>query len=186
MQFKFDPQKTLQAVGVVLHSHGKQMGTMRLLKILYIADRELLAQTGRTLTGDRPLAMKYGPVLGKTYDYLKQEAPGFAEWQTLVQRDGFRLTLTGEPGLGRLTKREVAKLHEICARYHDIEDWDLSDLTHHFGEWASAFDKTKPNGSAPILWELALIDQNCEGMTAQANRELEVQRALDGVLGANR
>ena len=32
------------------------MGGLRLVKLLYIADRELLADTGQTITGDRPFA----------------------------------------------------------------------------------------------------------------------------------
>lgn len=49
--FSFNFEKALQAAGVVLGEHHGRMKSIRLLKILYIADRELLAETGRTLTG---------------------------------------------------------------------------------------------------------------------------------------
>ena len=53
MTFRFDYDKALQAAGVLLSLDGDRMERIRLLKLLYIADRELLAETGRTITGDR-------------------------------------------------------------------------------------------------------------------------------------
>ena len=60
MHFRFDFDKTLQAAGVLLDADDNHMEFMRLVKLLYIADRELLATTGRTLTGDRVVALKTG------------------------------------------------------------------------------------------------------------------------------
>ncbi len=42
-----------------------------LIKMLYLADRELLAKRGQPLTGDQPVSMKNGPVLTTTYDLTK-------------------------------------------------------------------------------------------------------------------
>ena len=42
MTFRFDFEKTLQAAGVLLNLDGSRMDRIRLLKLLYIADRELL------------------------------------------------------------------------------------------------------------------------------------------------
>ena len=71
MTFRFDFLKTLQASGVLLQLDANRMAYIRLLKLLYIADRELLAETGRTLTGDEAVAMKNGPVLSRVYDLIK-------------------------------------------------------------------------------------------------------------------
>ena len=183
LKFDFQPEKALQAAGVVLRYHGKQVGMMRLLKILYIADRELLAATGRTLTGDRAVAMVNGPVLSRTYNYAKQQADGSQSWGQVIERNGYRLTLTGDIGLGKLSRREVGKLQEVCERYHDVEDFDLSNLTHKFAEWDKAFDRTNPKSSFPIDWELALSDQGKADMIDVAKQEAEVARALTAAFG---
>lgn len=39
------------------------MSYLRMLKLLYLADRESLKETGHTITGDRVVAMEHGPVL---------------------------------------------------------------------------------------------------------------------------
>ncbi len=109
--FKFNFEKTRQAASLILQEHhGSRMEHIRLLKLLYIVDRELLAETGRTLTGDRPVAMARGPVLSQVYDLIKgQGSPEYvAKWREAVQKDGYEVVL-GEPaGIGRMTKAEVA------------------------------------------------------------------------------
>jgi uncharacterized phage-associated protein len=71
MTFRFDFEKTLQAAGILLSLDGLRMDRIRLLKLLYIVDRELLVQAGRPLTGDVAVAMNYGPVLSRVYDLIR-------------------------------------------------------------------------------------------------------------------
>ena len=60
MAFHFNLDKTMQAIAALLHFHGtKEMSYLRLLKILYIADRESLKETGRPITGDHVVAMEH-------------------------------------------------------------------------------------------------------------------------------
>jgi hypothetical protein len=65
MTFRFKFERSLQAAGVLLGLDGNRMQRIRLLKPLYIADRELLSETGRTITGDRGVDMDHGPVLAR-------------------------------------------------------------------------------------------------------------------------
>ena len=44
------------------------MSYMRLLKLLYLAERKSLAETGRPILGDRTIAMQQGPVMEATGD----------------------------------------------------------------------------------------------------------------------
>lgn len=79
--------KTLQAVAVLLELDGGRMARIRLLKLLYIVDRELLADVARPLTGARVVAMKYGPVLSQVYDLIKGEAARAGVWvDTFIPR----------------------------------------------------------------------------------------------------
>ena len=49
MTFRFHFDRALQASACLLRFDGKRMGYLRLLKLLYIADREGLAETGETI-----------------------------------------------------------------------------------------------------------------------------------------
>ena len=120
MNFRFKSLKTTQAAAVLLALDGDSMDRMRLLKLLYIADRELLAESGRTLTGDRAVAMKNGPVLSRIYDLIKGIAVSPEDWGRYLRSEGYKVMLLGDPGHGELTKREIEKLHDLTERYRSV------------------------------------------------------------------
>lgn len=57
-----DVEKAIQAVGVLLRREGKRASRLRLLKLLYIADRISLQKTGTPILGSKVVALKHGPV----------------------------------------------------------------------------------------------------------------------------
>jgi uncharacterized phage-associated protein len=181
MTFRFDFEKTLQAAGVLLDLDGPRMDRLRLLKLLYIADRELLAETGRTLTGDRALAMKHGPVLGRVYDLIRGESSRAGEWGRSIHSDGRSVVLRDDPGRGELSRREVEKLTELTDRYRNVDDWALSEATHDFPEWSRNY---AADGPIPIPWEDALSAQGRADLVEIVEREEATRRLLDDLLGS--
>ena len=184
MHFQFDFTKTVQASAVVLRSHGKRMSYLRLLKLLYIADRELLAKMGRTITGDRAMAMKNGPVLSTVYNLIKQKSAQAHQWDTYIHKTGYQIHLRVDPGIGQLSKGEIEKLEELCDRYRNTDDWTLSEeITHEFAEWKSAFDPTRPQSASPILWEDAIAAQGRAHVIPAIARDVNAQHALTAIFG---
>jgi uncharacterized phage-associated protein len=181
VHFRFDFTKTLQAAAVLLDTDNGQMGYMRLLKLLYIADRELLAETGRPLTGDRVIAMKHGPVLSRVFDLIKGQTAQADEWSNYLHTEGYKVLLKQKPGRGKLSKREVQKLNCLSERFRQLEDFELSDLTHQFPEWQGHYHE----GTAlPIPWEDVLRAQNKAEMIPIAEREATVGEVLDHYFGS--
>jgi len=181
VHFQFDLAKTLQAAAVLLDTDNEQMAYMRLLKLLYIADRELLAETGRPLTGDRVCAMKNGPVLSRVFDLIMGQTAHTDEWADCIQTQGYKVFLRKKPGRGKLSKREVQKLHTVSERYRQLEDFGLAELTHQFPEWKDHFQE----GSAvPIPWEDVLRAQHREEMIPIAEREAATREVLDHYFGS--
>lgn len=82
MKTDFDFLRSLQAVAHLLKlHHNQQVGMLRLMKLLYIAERECLAQYRTPITSDQPFAMKQGPILSKTHDLLRSRGGAEqAEW----------------------------------------------------------------------------------------------------------
>ena len=181
LKFKFDFEKTLQASAVLLRSHGKQMSVLRLLKLLYIADREMLATAGHTLTGDRAVAMEHGPVLTQVYDLIKQQAKRAGEWDGVIHKVGYTLHLVGDPGTGRLSKGDAAKLQEVTDRYLAVDDWTLADkITHEFPEWVGNYQE---GTSKCIPWEDVLKAHGKEAWIADIENDLAAQRSFDALFG---
>lgn len=181
LKFKFDFEKTLQASAVLLRSHRKQMSVLRLLKLLYIADRELVATAGHTLTGDRTVAMAHGPVLSRVYDLIKQQAGRAGEWHAVIHRNGYNLHLVGDPGTGHLSKGDAAKLQEVTDRYLAVDDWTLADkITHEFPEWVGSY---REGTSQRIPWEDVLKANGKEAWIPGIESDLAAQRSLDALFG---
>lgn len=180
MHFRFNAEKTIQAVGLLLDLEGSPISRMRLLKLLYIADRELLAESGRPLTGDAAVAMKFGPVLSRVYDLIKGIASDADSWEEHFENLGYRVKLKKKPEKGVLTKRETEKLIEITNRYRDVTDDELSDLTHKFEEWNLNFQK---GTSTPIPWREILSNQGRDDLIPIIEQDEADRRELEALLG---
>lgn len=132
--FKFD--KAVQAVAYLLHRESSgEMNYMRLLKILYIADRESIRKTGRPITGDRVAAMKQGPVLSELLDLIKGVHLRCPEWAKFIRRDEYNVRLVGEPGLANLSRFEIETLERVAEEHRSHDEWAMVELTHKFPEW---------------------------------------------------
>jgi uncharacterized phage-associated protein len=183
MNFRFNFEKTLQAAGVLLHLEEKRMSRLRLLKFLYIADRELLAEAAHPITGDVGCAMKYGPVLSRVYDLIKGTGPRAVEWDDYIHSDGYLVKLIKEPARGKLSKEEVEKLYEIVERYRGTHDDELSELTHAFPEWKQHY-VADDSGGCRIPWEDMLRAQDRDDMIEPAAEEEKARQYLDDLFGA--
>ena len=180
MTFRFNFDKSLQAAGVLLGLEGDRMERSRLLKLLYIAERELLAEVGRPLTGDRAVAMRHGPVLSRVDDLIKGEAARAGEWGLYIQSEGHAVVLRDDPGRGELSRKEVVKLTEVTDRFRNTDDWTLSEATHEFEEWS----KNHVEGIlSPIPWQDVLTAQNKPELVATIERGESDRRCLDALFG---
>jgi uncharacterized phage-associated protein len=181
MHFRFDFEKSLQAAGCLLELHGDHMEYVRLLKLLYIADREMVAEAGAPITGDRAIAMDHGPVLSHVYDLVKGKATRAGEWAHSIQTIHRWVALQHPTGRGKLNKAEVEKLQEVTERYQDDSEWDICGKTHQFPEWKKNF---VPNTSTPIPWEEVLEAQGKAYMIEAVEKQDKLERYLDTVFGA--
>lgn len=181
MIFRFDLHKTLQASGVLLSLDANRMAYVRLMKLLYIADREWLAEAGRTITGDEAVAMKNGPVLSHVYDLIKGVAHRTDDWGDFIRKADYSVELKKDPGRGKLSKGEIERLTEVADRYRAMDDWELSEHTHEFPEWRNHY---QADASTPIPWQEMLNAQGKSELIEIAERDEAARQYLDSLFGA--
>ncbi len=70
MQFVFDERKAAQAAAWLLRRQGGPMSYIKLVKLLYLADRQALIETGVPITRDRFISTVHGPALGRILDLI--------------------------------------------------------------------------------------------------------------------
>lgn len=154
MSFCFDAEKTVQALGYVFRElDAESINLMKALKLLYLVDREALAQGDSPITGDSAVAMKLGPVLSTTYDLMKTPSdwPDPTEdeslWLRHFQTESYNLTLRAPTPDDRLSAFDRKVIHAVAQTYGHLDHWALSDRTHAFPEWQK---NERGNTAVPI------------------------------------
>ncbi|MCC6127398.1 MAG: SocA family protein [Pirellulales bacterium] len=181
MPRRLDVTKAIQAVGVLLRREGKRASRLRLLKLLYIADRISLAETGCQILGSKIVALKHGPLHSEVLDLINGEHIHSPQWSRYFQSVGRDLMLTEEPDVGSLSRYEVELLNRVVDGHDNCSDWDVADETHGFAEWQTIYPDRNENTSRPIPIEL-LIDSTGRGADKAAIlQDMKDSEAFDSV-----
>ena len=64
----FDIKKTTHVAAYFLWKRGGQMSTLKLMQLMYLAERSFLLEHGERLTGDTMVSMPKGPALSAVCD----------------------------------------------------------------------------------------------------------------------
>jgi uncharacterized phage-associated protein len=178
----FRSEKLIQATAVLLKTTDpRRMSRLRLLKLLYIADRECIRESGRSITGDRAVAMDHGPVLSRTYACIKGQNYTATSWEQFFRRSGKHdVELHADPGIGKLSQYEIRTLQSVAERFEELDDWSLSEHTHTFPEWLR--NRPEPGSSRHIsvhdVLEAVGRAEDAEELIAEAAGYADVDRLL--------
>jgi uncharacterized phage-associated protein len=185
IHFKFNHRKAAEAIACLMRRENtRRMNHMRLLKLLYIADRECLRQTGRTITGDNYVAMDRGPVLSKVYDLIRGKRPEAAWWQDRFKTVKYDLCMRNEgPGLGLLSRIEVDILQQVSHEHETQDEWDLVNWCHdNLPEWRHNKPAKGSSVPIPVRAVIAAVGRSADrGVIA---RRAEEHASFDRLFGA--
>lgn len=136
----FNDEKVAQMAAYFLVKRGGCMSHLKLMKLLYLSDRESLDQTDEPITADLPVSMKNGPVLSMTYDLMKGETVSSAwqKWVADIQDNEITLCakVAGREDFDELSDFDIEIMDKIWAEHGHKTRWDLVEFTHEFcGEW---------------------------------------------------
>lgn len=147
VRFHFNDARTAQAAAHLLRLNGGTMPYMVLIKLLYLADRKMLLDHGRPITGDALFSMKHGPVLSTVLDFIQhgpKREPHTVWFSLISEPKGYDVSLrTDDPPNEELSPLELTLLQEIHEEFGKFDRWDLVDVLHRIlPEWKD------PGGSA--------------------------------------
>ncbi|MFH0909981.1 MAG: Panacea domain-containing protein [Planctomycetota bacterium] len=148
--FPFKFKKALQAAAYLLRREpSHDMSYMRLLKVLYLADRESVRLTGRPITGDRIAAMEQGPVLSDVYNLIKGEHLWSPDWAGFILKEDYKIRMVNDPGQANLSRFEIETLERIAEECRSRDEWEMVQYAHeHCPEW----EKNKPSEQGKMNW----------------------------------
>lgn len=133
---RFNFKRATQGAAFLLRNlPGSRMNYMRLLKLLYVAERESIQESGRALMGGAAVAMERGPVLEDMYSLIRGQHEKAADWTAFFHTEHYDLVMHHDPGNDMLTPYLASKLEQIAERYQECDEWAMVDITHQFDEW---------------------------------------------------
>ena len=169
LQFDFNFDRTLQAAAHLLKLANRQeMKYIHLLKLLYIADREYLAERGYLLTGDNFVALEHGPVPSTTFGLIKSDEryanrESISKWHLYIQTlpKSYMVRLISDPSDDDLSRASMSKLNDVFSKHGNLPPFQVVDLTHDFLEWQKYYH---PDSPTPIPLTAILQAQGAEKM----------------------
>lgn len=136
MLLRFDAEKAAQAAGVLLRDTlFHSMSRLRLLKLLYLAERRILEEKGRPLLRARAIAMDYGPLHDDVYALIKGQHIDAPRWSQHFRNDHVNVVMEHEPEVSALSPYEIRILQEVAREFEDVETFDIVAHTHTLPEY---------------------------------------------------
>ena len=140
-------RKIVQALAYIAYKQpGHQVNSMKAYKLLWLADRYHLRQTGRTITGDVFYALPHGVVPSDAKNVVEQQPTRIQNDRDYVNSYIQRVSkyvykAVQEPDLMVFSDSDQDTLDKILAAYGHLTPFELEELSHHFPEWLAYKDK---------------------------------------------
>ena len=182
MRFVFDERRAAQAAARLLHKHGGTMPYIKLIKLLYLADRAAFVEGGRPITGDRFVSVRHGPALAHVLELITDDCPaGDSIWHGYVVRKHFDACLVGPAESERLADFDRDVLDGIFETYGCLKEWDVVARTHALPEWKDPGDSITPIKPEDILRYNDFTEAEVERVAEQAHAVYSFHTLLHGV-----
>ena len=136
-----DTKKIIQALTYLAGKEdGKVMDNMKAYKLLWLADRYHLRQTGRTITGDAYYAMPYGIVPSDAKCVLenaktKMRNPKGYKDRYIANKGNHQFMALTDADLQVFSDSDQEALDKVWEAFGSMDALELSDLSHQFPEW---------------------------------------------------
>lgn len=168
---RFREDKATQAAARLLRLRGGKMSHMKLIKLLYLAEREALARFGAPLTYDAYVSMPYGPVLSATLDRMNEREMYLGGYwdRHITPKRNHEVALRSPDVVphDQLSPAEEALIDEIFQRYGQMSRWDLVKLTHTLPEWTDPQGSSLPIDPGEILQSEGYSEEEIAEMKAE-------------------
>jgi len=183
MPITYREDKATQAAARLLQLAGGKLNHMKLIKLLYLADRTALLQFGRPITFDWYVSMPHGPVLSFTLDKINDSLPpvGTSYWHRFIsERQDHQVTLLGPSPRDQLSPAEEQVLDAVWREFGTMNQWELRDYSHSLPEWRDPKGSSLPIQISDILLGEGFSEDEAREVLDTLNAEEFAARLSDG------
>lgn len=183
---KYNEKKAAQVAAYFIHHLGGRIEVLKLMKLMYLAERESLARYGEPITGDKLVSMKHGPVLSITLDHMNDFIDsgegGWNDW--ISDRENHFLALNNSEenileSLLELSDADIDILSHVFKKYGKMSAYEIRDYTHeHCDEWEDPNDSSAPIPYGRILKYVGYTSESATNIS----QRIDEQHKLDKIL----
>lgn len=161
------------------------MSHLKLIKLMYLAERQALADYGFLLTGDQFVAMPLGPVLSLTLNFIngdiESKDDGWEAWisDRANHEVGLRDRPVGQAGLDELSAGELDILNRVWGEFGHMNQWQISAHTHdHCPEWTDPEGSSRPIPLQTIFEALGKNQDEAQQLAAHIMEQDHIERVF--------
>ena len=189
MSGMFNERKAAQAAACLLYKAGGSLPVLKLMKLMYLAERQSLKKYGDTITGDAFVSMPQGPVLSMTLNYMNGDRPkDSCDWPAwIADRANYEVALKDaslirsiDEDLLALSEADIECLLEVWAEFGHWDTFRLRDYTHSGAcpEWEDPNGSSRPIPHGRIFKALGMSAEQVQALTQRLHEQRYIEKAF--------
>ncbi|MDD1150364.1 Panacea domain-containing protein [Pseudomonas sp. TNT2022 ID357] len=183
----FSEQKVAQMAAYFLQKRGGRMAYLKLMKLLYLADRESMDRYSAPMSHDTHVSMPQGPVLSATYNLItgQIQSPVWRSW--VASEANYEVSLTRDASnldlLDDLSDADLEIMDHVWEQFGHMNRWDLVQFTHdHLPEWIDPRGSSSPINPRAVFRALGKNEQQAELLTRELFERKSLGRAVSELI----
>lgn len=132
-------------------SHDNSINRLKLMKLLWLADRIHLNRFGRLILKDNYNALPNGPVPSKTMDVSKQTV------DSAFNVKDYHIVAKADFDSKYFSKSDIDVMELVWEKYGNMNQYELRDFSHNFPEWLR-YEKELNSKNLPNSYPIIIDD----------------------------
>lgn len=184
----FTARKVAQMAAFFATRQGGRIYILKLIKLMYLADRESISRYGSPITFDSFFSLDNGPILSRTLNLISgllegSEAAAWDEW--IRDRSNHMVSATQDnlkrEDLDELSEADLEVIEHVWAQFGKMDRWTIRDYTHdHCSEWEHPQGSRKEICDRDILIAVGAD----EDKASELSDDILAQRNLDKIFAS--
>lgn len=169
MRFVYDERKSAQAAAFLLRLNDGSMHSIKLLKLLYLADRQAFIESGYPITGAKMVSMDQGPALSEVSSQIAWGDAAETPWSQMMAA-GADFSVGLRPAVAEfvyLSEYDEEVLGEVFNKYGEWDEWSLVRFTQTLPEWRDPDGSSLPIDARSILEEAGRSSEEIHEIAAR-------------------
>jgi uncharacterized phage-associated protein len=155
MKLSFNVRRAAQISAFFCEKAGGQIPLVKLVKLIYLGDRESMSQTGFPITDDQFVSMPHGPVNSMILNFINGAIENEA-WSDLISdradHDVGLARSRNDDDIDELSQLDLEVLEKVWIQFGKMSKWEIRDWTHdHCPEWEDPAGSCNPIPYARVL-----------------------------------